>query len=122
MESTGGYELPLLSELSSNSTPSAVINPRRVRDFAKAKGRLAKTDKIDKQIKSHLDQSPKLKQKSQLLQSMPGIGDHTAMMLACQLPELGCLNRRQIAALVGLARIFHEGWVALGNDLVFMGS
>lgn len=192
MESTGGYELPLLKDLLSSSIPAAVINPRRVRDFAKAKGRLAKTDKIDaaiiaeyaatfqplpqkelaelsiklkglaarrrqlidmrtqeknrrehaldksiaesikviigaldreiakidKQIKSDIDQSPKLKQKSQLLQSMPGIGNHTAMMLACQLPELGCLNRRQIAALVGLAPINRDSGQFRGKRMI----
>lgn len=192
MESTGGYELPLLNELLSNSISAAVINPRRVRDFAKAKGRLAKTDKIDaaiiaeyaatfqplaqkelaelsiklkslaarrrqlmemrtqeknrkehaldkgiaksieviigaldkeiaeidKQIKSDIDNSPKLKQKSQLLQSMPGIGNHTAMMLACQLPELGCLNRRQIAALVGLAPINRDSGQFRGKRMI----
>lgn len=50
MESTGGYEVPLLSELLSNSIPAAAINPKRIRDFARAKGRLAKTDKIDAAI------------------------------------------------------------------------
>lgn len=74
--------------------------------------------KIDKQIKSDLDQSPKLKQKSQLLQSMPGIGNHTAMMLACQLPELGCLNRRQIAALVGLAPINRDSGQFRGKRMI----
>ena len=50
MESTGGYELPLLNELLSNSIPAGAINPKRIRDFARAKGRLAKTDKIDAAI------------------------------------------------------------------------
>ena len=192
MEATGGYEVPLLRELLSNSIPAGTINPKRIRDFAKAKGRLAKTDKIDaaiiaeyaatfqplpqkelaelsvklkglaarrrqlmdmrtqeknrkehaldrgiaksieviietldkeiakidKQIKAHIDQTPKLKQKSQLLQSMPGIGNHTAMMLACQLPELGCLNRRQIAALVGLAPINRDSGQFRGKRMI----
>ncbi|MBU1451567.1 MAG: IS110 family transposase [Proteobacteria bacterium] len=192
MESTGGYELPLLNEFLSNSISAAVINPKRIRDFAKAKGRLAKTDKIDaaiiaefaatfqpppqtelaelsiklkglaarrrqlvemrtqeknrkehardksiaksieviiaalnreiakidKQIKSDLDQSPKLKQTSRLLQSMLGIGNHTAMMLACQLPELGALNRRQIAALVGLAPINRDSGQFRGKRMI----
>ena len=74
--------------------------------------------KIDKQIKSDIDQSPKLKQKSQLLQSMPGIGNHTAMMLAFQLPELGCLNRRQIAALVGLAPINRDSGQFRGKRMI----
>ena len=50
MESTGGYEITLLSELLANSIPAAAINPRNIRNFAKALGRLAKTDKIDAAI------------------------------------------------------------------------
>lgn len=50
MESTGGYELNLLSELLANSIPAAAINPRNIRNFAKALGRLSKTDKIDAAI------------------------------------------------------------------------
>lgn len=47
MEATGGYEAGLAVALSENELPLAVVNPRQVRDFAKAKGYLAKTDKID---------------------------------------------------------------------------
>ena len=47
MESTGGYEMPLVGELWANSIPSLAINPRRVRDFARSLGKMAKTDKID---------------------------------------------------------------------------
>lgn len=47
MEATGGYEAGLAVALSENDIPLAVVNPRQVRDFAKAKGYLAKTDKID---------------------------------------------------------------------------
>jgi transposase len=192
MESTGGYERPLLIELLSNSIPATTINPKRIRDFAKAKGCLAKTDKIDaaiiaeyaailqpppqteldqlaikikdlaarrrqlvemrvqeknrrehardksikksigaiiaalgreiakidKQIKADIDQSPKLREKTQLLESMPGIGKQTAMMLACQLPELGHLNGRQIAALVGLAPMNRDSGQFRGKRMI----
>jgi len=50
MEATGGYELLLAGELQAAGLPVAVINPRRIRDFARAAGKLAKTDKIDAQI------------------------------------------------------------------------
>ena len=47
MESTGGYEMPLVGELWSHSIPTLAINPRRIRDFARSLGQMAKTDKID---------------------------------------------------------------------------
>lgn len=50
MEATGGYETDLASELQAAGLPVAVVNPRRVRDFAKAIGRTAKTDKIDARV------------------------------------------------------------------------
>ena len=46
-EATGGLERPLLAALFASRVASAVVNPRQARDFAKAMGRLAKTDKID---------------------------------------------------------------------------
>lgn len=46
-ESTGGFEMPAVSSLIENHLPAVVVNPRQVRDFAKATGRLAKTDSID---------------------------------------------------------------------------
>ena len=50
MEATGGYELPLAAALGASGLPVAVVNPRQVRDFAKATGKLAKTDVIDAQV------------------------------------------------------------------------
>jgi transposase len=50
MEATGGLEVPLTSALAAAGLPVAVVNPRQVRDFAKAGGRLAKTDALDAQI------------------------------------------------------------------------
>lgn len=47
MEATGGYEIMLAAKLQAADLPVAVINPRRIRDFAKALGKLAKTDRID---------------------------------------------------------------------------
>ena len=44
LEATGGLELPLVAALAAASLPVVVVNPRQVRDFAKATGRLAKTD------------------------------------------------------------------------------
>lgn len=50
MEATGGYEKPAAQALARAELFVAVINPRQIRDFAKALGKLAKTDKIDAQI------------------------------------------------------------------------
>lgn len=50
LESTGGYEVPMAAGLQGIGVPATVINPRQVRDFARAKGLLAKTDKIDARV------------------------------------------------------------------------
>lgn len=50
VESTGGYERRLVTALGSRGLPVVVVNPRQVRDFAKATGQLAKTDKIDAHV------------------------------------------------------------------------
>jgi transposase len=47
VEATGGYELPVTARLAAAGVPVAVVNPRQVRDFARALGKLAKTDQID---------------------------------------------------------------------------
>jgi transposase len=53
LEATGGYELLVVGALGVAGLPVAVINPRQVRDFAKASGRLAKTDRLDAQVLAH---------------------------------------------------------------------
>lgn len=50
LEASGGYERALVAELAAADLPVAVVNPRQVRDFARATGRLAKTDAIDAQV------------------------------------------------------------------------
>jgi transposase len=176
VEATGGYELPLVRALVEAALPVIVVNPRQVRDFAKATGQLAKTDTIDAQvlalfaarvqpavraqpdvattelaallarrrqlvemvtaekhrlgkasaairpgIQAHLDwllqqlttldddltrrirQSPVWQEQENLLQSVPGVGPVMSRTFLADLPELGTLTRRQIAALVGVA-------------------
>lgn len=176
LEATGGYEHQLVAELANCQHPVAVVNPRWVRNFARASGELAKTDAIDgavlsdfaekmrpqprpipdddlselralivrrrqlvdmivaeknrqekapkriaRQIQTHInwlqkrlteadddlrrhiEASPIWKAKDDLLQSTPGIGPACSMTLLAALPELGCLSRHQIAALVGVA-------------------
>jgi transposase len=53
VEATGGLELPLVAALQVAKIPVAAINPRQARDFAKASGRLAKTDRIDAEVLAH---------------------------------------------------------------------
>ncbi len=176
VEATGGMEMPLASELAASGLPVVVVNPRKVRDFARALGRLAKTDVIDAQVLAHfgeaakpearplpddatrelrslvdrrrelkemltqeqnrlrtantrvradleehvrwlqervnaLDEelaglvksSPVWQAQDMLLQSAPGVGPVLSRTLMAELPELGTLNRGQIAALVGVA-------------------
>lgn len=60
-------------------------------------------DQLDLLIKRHIDQSHELSAKAAKLTSISGVGARTAALLLAQLPELGELNRREIAALVGVA-------------------
>ena len=53
LEATGGYEAPAVAALQVAGLPVAAVNPRQARDFAKATGRLAKTDRIDAQAPAH---------------------------------------------------------------------
>lgn len=176
LEATGGYEAPLVAALAAAGLPVIVINPRQVRDFAKATGRLAKTDRIDaavlvafaqaikpavrplkdeqtleleallrrraqlvgmlsaerqrlalapapvrKDLQAHitwlakrlramdrdlsglLHESPVWRAREDLLSAVQGVGKQTILSLCASLPELGRLNRRQLAALVGVA-------------------
>ncbi len=50
LEATGGYEQPLVAALHEHGLYVSVVNPRQVRDFARARGQLAKTDRLDAQI------------------------------------------------------------------------
>ena len=57
LEATGGLQLPLVAALASADLPVVVVNPRQVRDFAKATGQLAKTDHLDAQVLAHFGQA-----------------------------------------------------------------
>ena len=180
MEATGGYEAALACALQAAGMAVAVVNPRQARDFAKALGRLAKTDRIDAEglaefgrmlltrpdlarylrpletlaqqdlaalvtrrrqlvtmlgmerqrlaiarpavrrsvqaliraIQKQLDQvdgemtrhlTTHFRELDQLLRTTSGVGPVASATLIADLPELGHLTRRQIAALVGVA-------------------
>ena len=177
MEATGGYEQVVSAGLAAAGLPVAVVNPRQIRDFARATGKLAKTDRLDalaiarfaqaikpeprpladaqaqmlgelvarrrqviemigmesnrlrqaraktvkrtiehllaalqaelSTLESELDETirgtPIWREREELLTSVPGIGDVTARVLLAELPELGQVDRHQVAALAGLA-------------------
>lgn len=59
IEATGGWETPLANHLAAASQPVIVVNPRQARDFAKATGKLTKTDKVDARVLAHFGEAVK---------------------------------------------------------------
>lgn len=194
LEATGGIERQVVRALTGAELPAIVVNPRQVRDFAKATGQLAKTDRIDaevlarfaqavrpalralpdevtlelralvarrrqiiemivaetnrlnrtsrpvqKRIEAHirwlqaelkradedLDRSirhsPIWREQEDLLRSVPGIGPVVSRSLLADLPELGTLTRKQIAALVGVAPLNWDSGTLRGSRRVWGG-
>ncbi len=195
LEATGGYESLVAGAIAGREIAVAVINPRQVRDFAKATGVLAKTDRIDarvlarfaeavrpeprplptaeakeleeflsrrrqlvdmltmeknrlsiaatekmkKRIRKHIDwleealrranddidqvvrNSPAWREQEDLLRSFPGIGPVTARTVVGELPELGALNRKKIAALVGVAPLNRDSGTLQGTRTCWGG-
>ena len=194
LEATGGLERLASAALAAAGLPVAVVNPRQVRDFAKATGRLAKTDRLDAQVLAHfaeavrpqprpvpeeqaqllsaqlarrrqlvemltaeknrlgtaprpvrqriqthiawleqelraveddlsttLRASPVWREQDDLLRSVPGVGPVVSLTLLAELPELGTLNRKQIAALVGVAPLNRDSGTLRGRRTVWGG-
>lgn len=198
IEATGGYELAVVSALAAAGLPVIVVNPRAVRDFARATGQLAKTDQLDAGIlarfaeqvqpairpladaeQQELDalltrrrqliemltaeknrlqqvfvvrgsrvkqsltahiayltrelgraetdlealvrQSPIWRERDELLQSAPGVGPVLSFTLLAALPELGRLDRKAIAALVGVAPLNRDSGLFRGKRMVHGG-
>lgn len=65
-------------------------------------------ERIDQQLDDMIKKSPLWRVKEQLLTSVPGIGPHTARAMLASMPELGQMNRREIASLAGLAPYTRE--------------
>jgi transposase len=59
LEATGGFEAPCAATLAARGLEVAVVNPRQVRDFARATGKLAKTDAIDSDVLAHFGEAVK---------------------------------------------------------------
>jgi transposase len=195
LEATGGLERLLVAELAAANLPVVVVNPRQVRDFAKATGRLAKTDALDarvlaafglavkpvlrplpdeaslelaelltrrrqlvdmlaaekirlkqatgktlrRDLKAHIEwlekrvrtsddglrqaveDSPVWQAKYDLLSVVKGIGPVAGMTLLALLPELGQLDRKRIAALVGIAPFNCDSGTLRGRRRIWGG-
>ncbi len=194
-EPSGGYERALVRALVGAQLKISLVPANRVRQFARAKGILAKTDRIDAKllcafgeamqpgtisasqleqqhlrelesqrrhlthllvmehnraarmsdlcvckmnrrlitqikkqieqldllIKGHIDQSHELSAKAAKLTAISGVGARTAALLLAQLPELGELNRREIAALVGVAPFNRDSGRMRGKRAIYGG-
>lgn len=195
LEATGGLERALVAALLAQGLAVAVVNPRQVRDFAKASGRLAKTDRIDARVLAHfaraiepaqrplpddaaqafadqltrrrqlvemlamektrlkqapnkfvrkdlrkhiawlesslrasdeglrraVEDSPSWQATRDLLSEVKGVGEVTVLTLIGALPELGRLDRKQIAALVGVAPFNRDSGTLRGKRTVWGG-
>ena len=90
----------LVAERNRLSSATMAVRPSIEAHIAWLKQQL---DDLDQGLRQTLRQSPVWREKDDLLRSVPGIGDQISLTLLAYLPELGTLNRRQIAALVGVA-------------------
>jgi transposase len=194
LEATGGYERQVLASLLGAGFPAVAVNPRQVRDFAKALGKLEKTDNVDarvlarfaavvqpkvrprvpaqldevlqwltrrrqlvemlvaeknraqqarggvladirehiewlkkrvrdteKDLKLLLKDAPEWDAKVELLDDQKGIGKLSALTLIASVPELGTLNRKQIAKLVGIAPLSRDSGTLRGRRTCWGG-
>jgi len=194
-EASGPYHLPLVLALQKAKLEVCVVNPRQVRDFAKSRGILAKTDTLDarvltlyadscpprttaplpseqlllaawvdrrqqlvdqrtaeanrtepclpppvakhlrdsirllnrriaqveKKIQQLLAKCPQLNQRVQCLKSVKGVGSITATAVVAAIPELGSLNRGQVAALTGTAPLNRDSGTLKGKRTTWGG-
>ena len=95
LEASGGLEVPLVAALAADAVPVVVVNPRQV--------------------------SPVWREKDDLLRTVPGVGEQVSLSLLAYLPELGTLDRRQIAALVGVAPFNRDSGTLRGKRTVWGG-
>ena len=76
---------------------------------------------LDKELRQTLRRSPVWREKDDLLRTVPGVGEQVSLTLLASLPELGTLNRRQIAALVGVAPYNRDSGTLRGKRAVWGG-
>lgn len=78
-------------------------------------------NELDEQLRKTIIQSPVWREKDDLLRTVPGVGYHLSLTLLAFLPELGTLDRRQIAALVGVAPFNRDSCTLRGKRTVWGG-
>ena len=76
---------------------------------------------LEQDLRETLLRSPVWRQKDDLLRSVPGVGEQVSVSLLAYLPELGTLDRKQIAALVGVAPINRDSGIMRGRRTVWGG-
>ena len=76
---------------------------------------------LDKDLRKTLRRSPVWREKDDLLRSVPGVGEQLSLSILAYLPELGTLNRKQIAALVGVAPFNRDSGPRRGRRSVWGG-
>jgi len=80
-----------------------------------------KLDQLDDELRQRLRSSPVWREKEDLLRSVPGVGPVLSVTLLAELPELGQLDRKQIAALVGVAPLNRDSGQHQGKRMVWGG-
>ena len=101
LEASGGLELPLVAALASASLSVVVVNPRQVRDFARATGTLAKTDALDAAVLAHFAEAvrppvrPLRDAETQVLNSLVARRHQVTTMLVSEKNRLGYCHQRR---------------------------
>lgn len=125
MEATGGYEKHLAAELCTAGVDKLYIaNPRNVRDFARAKGKLAKTDSIDASILAHFGQALELKPKairSEAQQQLKDLVQRRRQLVDLRTSELNRLHQasseRVVSSLAKVVKFLDREIQDLENDI-----
>ena len=108
----------LVSEKNRLSAAAIAVRPRIEAHIAWLEREL---DDLDEGLRQTLRQSPVWREKDDLLRTVPGVGEQVSLSLLAYLPELGTLDRRQIAALVGVAPFNRDSGTLRGKRTVWGG-
>ena len=108
----------LVSEKNRLGTAISAVRPRIEAHIAWLEQELSD---LDKELRQSLRRSPVWREKDDLLRTVPGVGEQLSLTLLADLPELGTLDRRQIAALVGVAPFNRDSGTLRGRRAVWGG-
>ena len=108
----------LVSEKNRLGTATVAVRPRIEAHIAWLEREL---DDLDKRLRQTLRQSPVWREKDDLLRTVPGVGEQLSLTLLANLPELGTMDRRQVAALVGVAPYNRDSGTLRGKRTVWGG-